>query len=131
MTITTLTKRRYATLAPKVHANQEFMRNAPNPRDPATHPLPFPEVGNAETGLVEQYELHRDKPDSFFAYLSSDGRSVTTWTGDILGYVSRLSTWRDNFGGVRHHISFRMAGRDYYAQGPGKGMYTRCKAYKA
>lgn len=131
MTITTLTPAEFAAMAPKVDANQKAMREGPNPRNPETHPLPFPEVGNAETGKVEQYRLRMERPGEFTAYLSCDGQRVTVWTGDTLGYVTGgLSTWRDNFGGERCAFSFTMAGQDYYARGGGKGMYCRCKAYK-
>lgn len=128
MTIETLTAEQFADLAPKVDANQKFMRNAPNPRDPETHPLPFPDVGNDETGKVEQYRLREEKPDRFGAYLSSDGKRVTTWTGDTLGYV--MGTVNEPRFATRVSFSFRMAGRDYYAQGGGRGMYCGCKAYK-
>jgi hypothetical protein len=105
------------------------MRELPNPRDPKTHPLPFPDVGNEQTGKVEQYRLREEKPDAFGAYLSSDGKAVTTWTGDVLGFVMG-SVVRDRSRRENYRFSFRMNGRDYYAQGSGCGMYCGCKAYK-
>lgn len=128
MTIETLSADEFARLAPMVDANQEFMRSAPNPRDPKKFPLPFPEIGNVETGKVEQYRLRQEKPDSFGAYLSGDGKSVTVWTGDVLGYVIGIPR-RGNDNRVTY-FSFRMNGRDYHARGAGRGMYCGCKAYK-
>ncbi len=129
MTIETLTAAEFAALAPKVDANQKAMRELPNPRLPAKHPLPFPDVGNAETGKVEQYRLRAEKPDTFGAYLSCDGTTVTTWTGDILGYVMGSPVTNPRYGRSAR-FAFRMNGRDYYAQGGGRGMCCGCKAYK-
>jgi hypothetical protein len=42
---------------------------------------------NAMRGRVEQFELHRDRPDRFTAYISSDGNFATVWTGDKIGQV--------------------------------------------
>lgn len=128
MTIETLSAAEFAALAPKVDANQKAMQELPNPRNPETHPLPFPEIGNAETGKVEQYRLREEKPDRFGAYLSSDGKTVTTWSGDILGFVMGVpGRSRDN---RFTYFVFRMNGRDYRGQGAGYGMYCGCKAYK-
>lgn len=131
MTIETISDAAYADLAPLVRANQEAMRNGPNPRDLSTHPYPFPHIGNKEAGAVEQYEIRRDMPAEFGAYLSSDGKSVTVWTGDVLGYVvGRVSRWRDNFGGEREAGRFMMRGKTYSWRGQGNGMFCRCKLLK-
>ena len=129
MTIETLTAEQFAELAPKVEANQKAMRKLPNgmPSAEFRAALPFPDVGNNETGAVEQYRLREEKPDRFGAYLSGDGSRVTVWTGQTLGYVMG-STRTDKRGVCR--FSFRMNGRDYHAQGGGRGMYCGCKAYK-
>lgn len=128
MTIETLSPAEFATLAPKVDANQKAMRELPNPRNPETHPLPFPDIGNTETGKVEQYRLYEEKPDGFGAYLSGDGKAVTTWTGDILGYL--FGPPNRSRCGRFVTFAFRMNGRDYHARGSGRGMYCGCKAYK-
>jgi hypothetical protein len=130
MTIEMLTVAQFQELAPKVDANQNAMRSIPSglPSAEFRARLPFPDVGNDEYGKVEQYRLRQEKPDRFVAYLSSDGRRVTTWNGETLGHVMgtiRRERWREN---VR--FSFRMNGRDYYAQGGGHGMCCGCKAYK-
>lgn len=129
MTIETLSEAEFHRLAPMVDANQSAMRSGPNPRDPKTHPLPFPEIGNEETGAVEQYRLRRDRPDSFGAYLSLDGTRVTVWTGQTLGYVMG-TVRRDRGRAERYRFTFRMQGRDYYCIGSGPGMCCGCKAYK-
>lgn len=128
MTIETITEAEFHRLAPMVDANQVAICKWPNPRDPKAHPLPFPDIGNEETGKVEQYRLRRDRPDSFGAYLSSDGKRVTVWTGETLGFV--MGTVRKDRGRENYRFSFRMNGRDYYCMGGGTGMYCGCKAYK-
>lgn len=128
MTIETITAEEFAKLAPMVAANQDAMRALPNPRDPVAHPLPFPEIGNAETGKVEQYRIRQELPDSFGAYLSGDGKTVTVWTGEPLGYL--LGTYQRSRCRRFVTFAFRMNGRDYHARGAGRGMYCGCKAYK-
>lgn len=129
MTIETLTAAEFARLAPMVDANQKAMRSIPNglKSEEFRARLPHPEIGNTETGRVEQYRLREERPDKFSAYLSSDGKRVTVWTGETLGYVigyPRRS--RDN---RITTFSFRMNGRDYHARGSGYGMICGCKAY--
>lgn len=125
MTIETLSPAEFATLAPKVDANQKAMRENHNLQ---RADYPFPDIGNEETGKVEQYRLREEKPDGFGAYLSGDGKAVTTWTGDVLGYLFGAPN-RSRCGRFVT-FAFRMNGRDYYARGSGRGMYCGCKAYK-
>ena len=133
MTIETISQEAYEALKPLVDANQAAMRNGPNPRDPETHPYPFPHIGNKEAGAIEQYELRRDKPHRFTAYLSSDGKSVTVWTGDQLGFVlGRVNRWRTG-GFARGEMAagqFMMRGSVYSFRGPGAGMHCRCRKLK-
>lgn len=125
MAIEMLSPEEFATLAPKVDANQAFMRanngNGKGPKD-----RPFPDIGNDETGKVEQYRLRTEQPDSFGAYLSGDGQSVTTWTGDKLGSVYNLTETRHNA-----YFRFIMAGKPYQGRGGGRGMHCGCKATKS
>lgn len=130
MTIETLTSDEFAALAPKVEANQKAMREIPSglPSAKFRARLPFPEIGNEETGKVEQYRLREERPDKFSAYLSSDGKRVTVWTGETLGYVIGVPyRSRDN---RLTYFSFRMSGRDYHARGSGYGMICHATAYK-
>lgn len=130
MTIETLTVAEFAELAPKVDANQKAMRELPNgmPSEQYRAALPFPDIGNSETGKVEQYRLREEKPDRFGAYLSCDGKAVTTWTGDILGYLT--NTPNRSRCGRFVTFAFRMNGRAYHARCSGRGCYCGCKAYK-
>lgn len=130
MTIETLSADEFAILAPKTDANQKAMRELPNgmPSAEFRAALPFPDVGNDETGKVEQYRLREERPDKFSAYLSSDGKRVTTWTGDTLGYVMGIP--RRSSDDRVTLFSFRMNGRDYHCRGSGYGMVCGCKAYK-
>lgn len=134
MTIETITADEFAKLAPMVAANQELMRALPSgmpsgmPSGEFRAALPFPEIGNAETGKVEQYRIRQELPDSFGAYLSGDGKTVTVWTGEPLGYlIGRPNRSRC---GRFVTFAFRMNGRDYHARGAGRGMYCGAKAYK-
>jgi hypothetical protein len=128
--IETLSAEEFARLEPQVNANQARIRELPNgmPSAEFRAAMPFPDIGNAEAGKVEQYRLRRDKPDAFGAYLSGDGRRVTTWTGDTLGFVMGIP--RRSSDNRVTLFSFRMDGRDYHARGAGYGMYCGCKAYK-
>lgn len=130
MTIETLSADEFARLAPMVDANQKKMRELPNgmPSADFRAALPFPEIGNEQTGQVEQYRLRTEKPDSFGAYLSSTGLHVTTWTGDILAHV--IDVPKRSRDGRTVSFRFYMDGREYYARGSGCGMYCGCKAYK-
>ena len=70
---------------------------------------------------------------SFMAYLSSDGSTVTSWSGGKLGTVLRET--------VRKGVGFSPDGRTYlrvidcrgkqwHGNGPGRGMYVRLRASK-
>ncbi len=50
----------------------------------AAHP-DYAACDNDMRGRVEQWELLRDLPEKFCAYLSSDCSKVTVWTGGELG----------------------------------------------
>ena len=68
----------------------------------AKHP-DYAACNNDMRGRVEQYELLTDTPERFAAYVASDGRSITTWTGDVLGSCYLGSGWR-----VRSYVGSRM-----------------------
>lgn len=52
----------------------------------AKHP-DYAACTNDMRGAVEEYELNRDKPDAFSAYVCDDGR-VTLWPGNVIGKVT-------------------------------------------
>jgi len=67
------------------------------------------------------------------AYLSSDGKQLTTWTGGKLADVTEL-WWRDgvNFGGTRRYY-FRardVHGQRWHGTSPGHSMYARMRRSK-
>lgn len=85
-----------------------------------------------ETSQIEIYE-YKNKPlqvgDSYFAYLSTDGNEITTFTGDKLAKVENLTETKDR--GYDKHYSFsgidingnKIRGRAY----SGKGGYVRMR----
>ncbi len=99
----------------------------------AKRPRRIAKVDNAMRGRVEQYELLNNPPDAFTAYLSSDKRSVTVWTGDVLGRAEvRSIGQRRGYTGERQHYGRAwIGGREYSWQGPGACMYCRLRALKA
>ena len=64
------------------------------------------------------------------AYLSSDGRTVTGWTGYVLGNVTREYQTREGFGGRTTRVYATIDGRTYSGRGPGRGMYLRLRSSK-
>ena len=66
---------------------------------PEDKPASVPDVSNDERGLLEKFDWVNDPPDRYFAYIQ--GRSITTWNGEILGSVMFGREYRDNFGGRR------------------------------
>lgn len=65
------------------------------------------------------------------AYISSDGKHITTWPGMILANITGKHTV--NFGYCRDQISFDAImpdGTRVYGRGPGAGMYCRVRVKK-
>lgn len=57
---------------------------------------------NDDISALEIFELHRDKPERFTAYVSTNGhRSVTTWTGDRIAVMVDSGRWHTNNMGGR------------------------------
>jgi hypothetical protein len=66
------------------------------------------------------------------AYLSSDGKRITTWPGLIIATVT--SSHVVNFGYCRDQMSFDAVmadGTRLYGRGPGNGMYCRLRVRRA
>jgi hypothetical protein len=74
---------------------------------------------------ARQREDLKDRSRPFTAYLSSDGRKVTTWTGGELMTVTRETDWRI-FGSRRNVGSCISAtdchGNRWHGRGAGRGM---------
>lgn len=87
---------------------------------------------NDMRGRVEQFELLRDRPDKFCAYLSDDGRKVVCWPGNVLGSAVTLSSRRIGgwVSGRYYYGRATIGGREYAWLGHGAGMLCRLKALK-
>jgi len=80
---------------------------------------------NKELSELEVFELHRDKPKRFTAYISWNGSDVvSTWVGDRIGDVCDRGRWHtNNFGGIWRQITIKpdfspeyYTGREYESQ---------------
>lgn len=74
----------------------------------------------------------KDRTKPFGAYLSSDGKTVSTWPGDALGTVHSHGVARNGWHGSEiHRFHVQDAhGAWWQAWGPGKGMYCTLRAIK-
>lgn len=70
----------------------------------------------------------------YFAYLSSDGKKITTWMGDELGIVNSRKIARVGFRDIsgrrpeRYFLKVQgIDGRKWIVTGPGPGMYCRMR----
>jgi len=81
----------------------------------AAHP-DYAGCTNDMRGAIEEYELNRDQPDAFSAYITDKG--LTLWTGVPIGKVTGCGTWRrNNFGGKWRAVNVRAAwGQAYYGR---------------
>lgn len=97
------------------------------------HPPYYSACDNAMRGRVEQFEILRDLPAKFSAYLSSDGKHITCWPGNVLGSAWAISS-RPAGGSVyscRYYYGrANIAGKLYAWQGFGEGMLCHLRAIK-
>ena len=95
--------------------------------------LPEP-ITNEEISAIEVYEFINDPPERYFAYINEKDKTMTTWTGDILGKVLGLWSlgWRSNFGDIRVSIEvIGINGKRYHGTFyKSAGDYCRIKSYK-
>ena len=126
-------------------ANDYWKANATHGRngssmsaDLAAHP-DYATCTNAMRGRVEQFEILRDLPEKFTAYLASDcpdmpgnNIAVQVWAGDILGraWVYSIGKRRGMTGDRQRYGRARIGGKLYTWQGPGAGMYAHFRAIK-
>lgn len=75
---------------------------------------------NAYSTIVELFELQRDKPNRFSAYVQFPRNAVTTWTGEEIGLAIDTGAWhRNNLGARWRTVRVRAAfggiyqGREY------------------
>jgi len=80
---------------------------------------------NAMRGRVEQYELLTTTPERFGAYVSSDGKHITTWTGDVLGTCYLGAGWRSRswVDSRQYQATAWINGREFTGRTFGAGMY--------
>ena len=73
--------------------------------------------------IREKREL-LDRSNPFGCYVSSDGRHVTGWKGNILGTITRSSVSRTGWhGSTLLHVRVRDChGGDWYGKGSGRGV---------
>jgi hypothetical protein len=119
-------------------ANATFARNGASSmsQELCQHP-DYAACDNAMRGRVAQFELLRDMPETIAAYIgkakgngmgcdraSGQSYTVTTWTGDLLGYATKGAAWRVNSYIGSHMAMFyaRIGGREYVGRGFGEGM---------
>lgn len=113
-------------------ANASFSRNGASSvsRELTQHP-DYAACDNAMRGRVEKFELLRDMPERFTAYLSSDMRRITVWTGDELGPVHIFNEWTSNFGDKRQAGTATIGNAQYSVLAFGAGMYCHLRKLKA
>lgn len=92
---------------------------------------------NSMRGRVERFELLRDLPDRFCAYLKNgepDGQgaklAVQVWTGDKLGYawIFTVAKRGNQWGERQRYGRARIGGKLYRWQGQGAGMLAHFRA---
>jgi hypothetical protein len=70
--------------------------------------------------------------DKFSAYVSGDGKAVTTWTGGKLAIVAGMSRHRGGFGGEYFTVqAVAPNGARWYGRGGGAGMYVNLRRAKS
>lgn len=88
---------------------------------------------NAYSTTVELFELARDKPEKFSAYVQFPRAAVTTWTGEEVGLVCDKGNWtRNNFGARSRSIRVRAAwGAVYYGREYDSRQFVNLRRVKA
>ena len=81
--------------------------------------------------LRERREL-LDRSRPFGCYLSSDGRRVTGWKGNVLGQVTRESSSRTGWhrSDITHVRVIDCHGNPWHGKGAGRGMCITLRASK-
>ena len=88
-------------------------------------------ISDKGVDIRERREL-LDRSRPFSCYLSSDGKHVTGWKGNILGTVTRESESRNGWHGSTI-ACIRVTdchGAEWHGRGPGRGMYVTLRACK-
>ena len=88
-------------------------------------------VSDEGVDIIEKAQLLiRTKP--FCAYLSSDGKSITGWKGNVLARVTQESDSRTGWHGstITHIRAIDVHGNSWYGKGAGRGMYITIRPLK-
>lgn len=118
-------------------ANGKRVRNYLS-KEEAAAPV-YAACDNAMRGRVEHFEIMRDLPDSFVAYVSSDSSDaiggtvqIGVWTGNPLGRgtVCTIGKRRSQYGERQRYGRATIGGKEYRWQGQGRGMYCTLRAVK-
>lgn len=73
---------------------------------------------------------HAQRGDRIFAYVSSDGQSITTWTGGMLGRVTRRSEGWVSPSARGVYITAKILGGPWvYGRGGGNGQCINLRPY--
>jgi len=109
-------------------------RTSYDPKDIPAHIVP---PTNAERSACEVFEFMRDKPDSYFLYVTRDKEkgvwNVGTWMGDSLGANVRVGhEYQSNMGDKRRSLYFVAITGESYAGTffCGTGDYARVRKVK-
>ena len=91
-----------------------------------------PPVTPDETSTLEVYDFVDNPPDKYFAYVNSDKKQITTWTGERLGDCTFGREYHSNMGDLRVSIHVRaINGRRYHGTYyKSAGDYCRLKVCK-
>lgn len=94
----------------------------------AKHP-DYAACDNAMRGRVQAFEIRRDMPERFTAYVSGDGTHITTWPGDVLGVCTLGRGWRVRswIGSRMYQAYARVNGVLYTGRTFGGGMYINLR----
>lgn len=85
---------------------------------------------NDDRSALEVYDFYNGYAPDRIGYLSSDGKTLTTFTGDTLAHVTWSSVAHlSGFYGVEYRRTYFRArdalGRVWYGNGLGRGMFAR------
>lgn len=88
---------------------------------------------NRDTSDREVREFKTREPGPYTAYLSSNGKHITTWMGDVLATITSVGKPARAFRNREKLTPFRargIDGRTYYGRHNGPGMHLRMRPAK-
>ena len=86
-------------------------------------------VTNKMRSKIETFEFCQNKPERYFLYINEKEKKATTWTGEVLGDVIFMNTYKSNMGDIRRSIIVKsINGLNYYGTFyKSSGDYARIK----